>query len=578
MEIQFPAPVSEQEISRDTLLEKYAKGGEQQRRARCAAASRARSPRSSAEAERAQWERRFLQALEDGFIPAGRINSAAGVAAAGDADQLLRAAGRRFDLRDGRRQARHLHRAAGGRRDHAPRRRRRLRLLRRSARKGAEVKGTRSRASGPITYMHVFDQSCETVESAGARRGAQMGVLRCDHPDIEEFVHAKDKGDLTNFNISVGVTDAFMHAVEARRRRSSWCTRPSPRRADRGGAHQRDDGLWVYRTIRARELWDQIMRTTYDHAEPGRAVPRPHQRATTTCTTARRIEATNPCAEQPLPPYGCCCLGSINLTRFVRDPFADRRALRLRALRARWSTSRCACSTTCSTPRPGRCEQQRKEAMAKRRIGLGFTGLGDALIMLRLRYDSDEARAMAARISRGDARRRLPRLGRAGEGARRVPAVQRRPVPRRARASPRGCPRRSEAADPQARHAQHPPAVDRADRHHQPRLRRQRLERHRAAVLLDLHAQEARWPTARCRSTRSRTTPGGCYRRAGGDIDSAAALLRHRAGDQRARARADGGGGRAVHRHQHLQDGERARGLSRSRSSRTSTSRPGSRA
>ncbi len=207
------SPLPDQTISREVLLEKYAKGTESSIddvRARVARALAAVEP----EDKRALWEKRFLQAMEDGFIPAGRINSAAGTDA-GDADQLLRAAGRRFDLRNRRRQARHLHRATAGGRDHAPRRRRRLRLLVASGPKGADVKGTQSRATGPVSYMRVFDRSCETVESAGSRRGAQMGVLRCDHPDIEEFIHAKDGGDLTNFNISVGVTDAFMQAVEA---------------------------------------------------------------------------------------------------------------------------------------------------------------------------------------------------------------------------------------------------------------------------------------------------------------------------------------------------------------------------
>ena len=263
MEIQFPAPVAEQEICRDTLLEKYAKGGEQS-----VAEVRRRVARALAqverEAERAQWERRFLQAQEDGFIPAGRINSAAGVQPAGHADQLLRAAGRRLDLRGGRRPpgiytalqeaAETMRRGGGVGYDFSAIRP-----------KGAEVKGTRSRASGPVSYMRVFDRSCETVESAGSRRGAQMGVLRCDHPDIEDFIHAKDKGDLANFNISVGVTDEFMRGGREGPRRSSWCTRRSPRPKD---ARQRDDGLWVYK-VRARELWDQIMRSTYDHAEPG---------------------------------------------------------------------------------------------------------------------------------------------------------------------------------------------------------------------------------------------------------------------------------------------------------------------
>src|SRR5687768_2973642 len=258
MEIQLPSPVGEQTISRDTLIEKYAKGSEQtvtevRRRVARALAQVER------EAERPQWERRFFQAQEEGFIPAGRINSAAGVQLQATlincfvqpvGDSISEVVDGRPGIYTALQEAAETMRRGGGvGYDFSAIRP-----------KGAEVKGTQSRASGPISYMRVFDRSCETVESAGARRGAQMGVLRCDHPDIEEFINAKRDGSLANFNMSVTVTDAFMRAVETDGEIELW---HSAEPFDTSNSHQRADGTWMYRKANARALFDQIMRSTY---------------------------------------------------------------------------------------------------------------------------------------------------------------------------------------------------------------------------------------------------------------------------------------------------------------------------
>ena len=388
-----------QTISEEVLLEKYAKGNE-----RTVEAVNQRVARALAQAEapeqRALWEERFADALRRGFIPAGRIQSAAGTELSATlincfvqpvGDSISQAEDGHPGIYTALTEAAETMRRGGGVGYDFSRIRPR----------GAWVGSTRSSASGPVSYMRVFDRSCETVESAGARRGAQMGVLRCDHPDIEEFIHAKDHGDLKNFNISVGVTDAFMEAVQAGGD-VELVHRAEPGAEQKAaGAYQQTQagghGQWVYRKLAARALWEQIMRSTYDHAEPG-VLFLDHINRDNNLSYCETIASSNPCAEQPLPPYGCCCLGSINLTRFVTEPFEhdarfDEAAFTQVARVAVRMLDNVLDVTVWPLP------QQHEEARNKRRVGLGFTGLGDALIMLGLRYDEAPARAMARRIA-----------------------------------------------------------------------------------------------------------------------------------------------------------------------------------
>ncbi|MGB1575732.1 MAG: adenosylcobalamin-dependent ribonucleoside-diphosphate reductase, partial [Paracoccaceae bacterium] len=238
--------------------------------------------------------------------------------------------------------------------------------------KGALVTGVAADASGPLSFMDVWDSMCRTIMSAGSRRGAMMATMRCDHPDIEDFITAKsDAARLRMFNVSVLVTDPFMEAVKAN---GSW--------------DLVFDGK-VYQTVKARDLWNKIMRSTYDYAEPGVIFIDRINKANNLgyCET---IAATNPCGEQPLPPYGACLLGSINLARLVKDPFEADADLDVDGLSKLVSTAvRMMDNVVDASEFP--LPQQAQEAQAKRRIGLGVTGLADALLMTGLRYGSDEA-------------------------------------------------------------------------------------------------------------------------------------------------------------------------------------------
>ena len=393
-------PLPPQPISTDVLKEKYLKADET-----CASELFDRVARALASVEkpelRAEYEQKFRRNLDAGAIGAGRIMSAAGtgiqatlincfVQPVGDCIQGRDEGGYPGIYEALREAAETMRRGGGVGYDFS-----RIRP------KGARVKGTASTASGPCSYINVFDQSCATVESAGARRGAQMGVLRIDHPDVMEFTTAKrTPGRWNNFNVSVGVSDAFIEAVQ---QGCQWdlvhAAHPGQEWIEKG-AHQREDGQWVYQSLPAQALWDTVMRSAYDFAEPGILFLDQINRDNN-LRAIEFISATNPCGEQPLPPYGCCDLGPVILPRFVRHPFdhggaaafdfeafAQSVAMQVRALDnvldlTHW-------------PLP----EQQEEARIKRRIGVGFTGLGDALVMLGLRYNAPEGREMAQKIAR----------------------------------------------------------------------------------------------------------------------------------------------------------------------------------
>lgn len=247
--------------------------------------------------------------------------------------------------------------------------------------RGAHVVGLDAEASGPISFMELWHSMCGTIMSAGARRGAMMGVLRCDHPDIEEFITAKQTpGRLTNFNVSVAVTDDFIAAVRAS---AEWPLR----------FHGE-----VFRTINAKALWEQIIRSTYEYAEPG-ILFIDRINATNPLDYAETISATNPCGEQPLPPGGACLLGSVNLARLIRDPFTARATLDTARLHEIVPTAvRMLDNVNDVSAYP--LAYQREEAQSKRRIGLGMTGAADALIMCGLRYGSPEAVAWLGNVAR----------------------------------------------------------------------------------------------------------------------------------------------------------------------------------
>ena len=320
------------------------------------------------EADPAAWEDRFYAALEDfKYLPAGRITAGAGT---GRSVTLFNCfvMGTIPDSLSGifqmlKEAALTMQQGGGIGYDFSTIRPR-----------GAGVKGVAADASGPLSFMDVWDAMCRTIMSAGSRRGAMMATMRCDHPDIEAFIEAKkDPARLRMFNLSVLVTDPFMAAVKA-------------------------DGPWelvfdgrVYKTLYARDLWNRIMRSTFDVAEPGVIfIDRINQ--LNNLAYCETIAATNPCGEQPLPPYGACLLGSVNMARLVSQPFDPGAELNLAALDDLVRVAVRMMDNVVDTSRFPLPEQA-AEAKAKRRIGLGVTGLADALLMLGLRYGSEAAAA-----------------------------------------------------------------------------------------------------------------------------------------------------------------------------------------
>ena len=324
---------------------------------------------SSVEQDQKKWETIFYHALEDfKFLPAGRILAGAGTgrsvtlfncfvmgtvpdSISGIFDMLKEAA---ITMQQG----------GGIGYDFST-----IRPL------GADVKGVAADASGPLTFMNVWDSMCKTIMSAGSRRGAMMATMICDHPDIEQFVEAKaDSEKLRMFNLSVLVTDAFMNAVK---NEEDWPLSFNNQ---------------IYKTIKAKDLWEKIMKSTFEFAEPG-VIFIDRINKMNNLSYCEDIMATNPCGEQPLPPYGACLLGSINLAKMVKEPFSDNAVLDKSLLKEIISIAVRMMDNVIDVSRFPLMAQE-KEASSKRRIGLGVTGLADALLMKGYRYGSDEAASL----------------------------------------------------------------------------------------------------------------------------------------------------------------------------------------
>lgn len=363
---------------------------------------------------REHWYERFVWALRHGAIPAGRITSNAGALAHKPATSTINCtvSGTIRDSMDDILDKVHeagltLKAGCGIGYEFSTLRPR-----------GAYVSGAGAYTSGPLSFMDIYDKMCFTVSSAGGRRGAQMGTFDISHPDAKEFIRAKrEDGRLRQFNLSLLITDGFMEAVEhdqdwplvfpvhVKEKNEVDLDDPTQVVWREWPTHEnyvdREDGLVackIYSQIRARHLWDMIMVSTYDYAEPGFILIDKVNEMNNNWW-CEHIRATNPCGEQPLPPYGSCLLGSVNLTKFVRDPFGPKASFDWNEYREVVKVfTRMLDNVVEINGLP--LEQQRKEIMGKRRHGMGFLGLGSTVTMLKMRYGSEAAVAFTEEVSR----------------------------------------------------------------------------------------------------------------------------------------------------------------------------------
>jgi len=378
--------------------------------------ARALADVEDSEEKREEWYGRFLWALRQGAIPAGRITSNAGALAYKPATSTINCtvSGTVRDSMDdilGKVHEAGLTLKAGCGIGYE------FSTLRP---KGAFVAGAGAYTSGPMSFMDIFDKMCFTVSSAGGRRGAQMATFDVGHPDVTDFIRAKrEDGRLRQFNLSLLVTRDFMEAVKAD---ADWeLAFPLSEKeveidnidlSDRANVVWRewpisqgyianDEGLVackIYKTIRARRLWDMIMASTYDFAEPGFILIDQYNEMNNNWF-CENIRATNPCGEQGLPPYGSCLLGSINLTKFVVDPFTDKARFDWDSFREAVAVfTRMLDNVVEINGLP--LEQQRIEITTKRRHGMGYLGLGSTLTMLRMKYGDDDSVGFTERVTR----------------------------------------------------------------------------------------------------------------------------------------------------------------------------------